>query len=78
MRVQTGLKVVGEAISRCIEMKDIFDRDVMTASLNQLVRRNPLPRLVMRTMIHTYTEHAESRRSALPPAASCICSCQLH
>lgn len=62
--MQTGLKVVGEAISRCIEMKDIFDRDVMTASLNQLVRRNPLPRLVMRTMIHTYTEHVESRRSA--------------
>ena len=64
--LQVSLKAIGEAVSRCIELKEVFGRDCITAALSNLVQRQPLPPLIMRTMIHTYTAHVESRRCVCP------------
>jgi len=54
---QTSLKKAIEAIQLCFDQQTIFKQEVLAVVLQQLMDVNPIPPLLMRTMIQTVTRH---------------------
>jgi hypothetical protein len=62
--LQVELRHLGVLVTGCIRMRDLFTQDDVTSVLSQLVHRQPLPPLIMRTLINVWQVHTESRRCA--------------
>ena len=69
--VQVSLKQVAAAVTACIKMKDVFSQEAVTGVLSTLVHRQPLPPLIMRTLINTWEVYPDCRKCAL-------CACLLY
>lgn len=48
-------------------MKDTFTSNVVSSVLGRLVQVEPLPRLLMRTILKSWEVHTDMRRCALLP-----------
>jgi hypothetical protein len=62
MQVQVTVRMLGEAVTRCLGMKDVFDRDTATNVLGRLVEEQELPILTVRTLINVWQAHTELQR----------------
>lgn len=60
--LQVSLKQIGSAITALLSMKDVFTQEAVTGVLSTLVHRQPLPQLLMRTLINTWNLHPDSQR----------------
>jgi hypothetical protein len=60
--MQVSVLLLGQAVTRCLDMKDVFDRDTATNVLARLVEEQELPTLVVRTLINVWHSHAELQR----------------
>ena len=74
--VQVDLKHLGFLVTGCVRMKELFTQEDVTSVLSQLINRQPLPPLIMRTLINVWQVHTDSRRCAV--AANLFCSHGLH
>jgi len=54
---QALLKKIIEAIQFCLEQKQVVKQEVLAVVLQQLVDTNPIPPLLMRTMIQTLARY---------------------
>ncbi|XP_070500737.1 symplekin [Chironomus tepperi] len=52
---QAELKLIVKATSLCIAEKDVYTHEVLGVVMQQLVEMNPLPTLLMRTVIQSHT-----------------------
>lgn len=59
---QVTVLLLGQAVTRCLDMKDIFDRDTATNVLGRLVEEQELPTLIVRTLINVWHAHTELQR----------------
>jgi hypothetical protein len=75
--VQVSLKEMGVAVTECIGMRDVFDRDTVTHVLGRLVEMEPLPQLIMRTLINVWHVHPDMQRSAACSVSLLYCIAQL-
>ena len=57
----------GHAVTNCLDMKEIFDRDTATNVLGRLVEEQELPKLIVRTLINVWHAHTEMQRCARGP-----------
>jgi Symplekin tight junction protein C terminal len=60
--VQVTVLLLGQAVTRCLDMKDVFDRDTATNVLGRLVEEQELPTLIVRTLINVWHAHTELQR----------------
>jgi hypothetical protein len=52
------VKKIIEATQICVREKDLYKQEVLAAVLQQLVDATPVPKLFMRSLIHTLTVHS--------------------
>jgi hypothetical protein len=64
-------------VTACIKMKDVFNQEAVTSVLSHLVHRQPLPPLIMRTLINAWEIHTESRRCSPAPPRTGSCAASL-
>lgn len=62
--LQLTLKQLGVAVTECVSMRDIFSSAVVSSVLGRLVQVEPLPRLLMRTILKSWEVHTDMRRCA--------------
>jgi Symplekin tight junction protein C terminal len=74
--VQATLAQVGKAVTECIKMRDVFTQQTVMEVLGQLALREPLPTLIMRTLINAWHEHPDAHRCA-SLAVRCVDLCAL-
>ena len=65
--VQVTVLLLGHAVTNCLDMKEIFDRDTATNVLGRLVEEQELPKLIVRTLINVWHAHTEMQRCAAVP-----------
>ena len=74
--MQLTLKQLGVAVTECVSLKDVFTSNVVSSVLGSLVQAEPLPLLLMRTILKSWEVHSDMRRCAFlladvqAPAAS--------
>lgn len=60
--MQLTVVEMGQAVTRCLDMKDVFDRDTATNVLGRLVEEQELPTIIVRTLINVWHAHADMHR----------------